>query len=318
MSGFFHVLGIVLPVFLIVCIGCQLRHMNWLTRESDESLLKISVNLLLPCLAFAKISDNPALLQPDNVWLPPLVGFASVGLGLGVGWLARGLATRQSEGAGPTFALSIGVYNFGFVPIPLVESLFGEATVGVLFVFNIGTLMAMWSIGVMLLHGDPRTAWRQVFNFPLMAIVVALLVNATGTSASIPAVVNDVITLLGQCAIPVTMLLIGAMMKDYFQQCEFRSAWRICWLGCTLRLGLLPALFLLVAATLPCTVELKQVLAVEAAMPSAIFPILMARLYGGHPVVATQVAITTSLVSLVTIPLWLRLGTALLELELQP
>ena len=151
MAEFLKVLSAVLPVFLIALLGFQLRRMDWLTKAADDSLLKVSVNVLLPCLAFSKISGNPELLKPENVWLPPVIGFFTIGLGMAVGWLVRMFATGNTDARGRTFAISIGVFNFGFVPIPLVDSLFGESAVGVLFVFNVGTLLAMWSLGVMLL-----------------------------------------------------------------------------------------------------------------------------------------------------------------------
>ena len=170
MTEFVKVLSAVVPVFLIALLGFQLRRMDWLTKAADDSLLKVSVNVLLPCLAFSKISNNPELLKPENVWLPPVAGFLLIGLGMAVGWLARKFATGSTGAKGRTFAISIGVFNFGFVPIPLVGSLFGESAVGVLFVFNVGTLLAMWSLGVMLLHGDPRTAMRKAINLSLIHI----------------------------------------------------------------------------------------------------------------------------------------------------
>ena len=54
---------------------------------------------------------------------------------------------------------------------------------------------------------------------------------------------------------------------------------------------------------------------VMAAMPSGTFPIVMARHYGGDQAVALRVAISTSLVSLVTIPLWITAGTRFLGLQ---
>ena len=75
MAEFLKVLSAVLPVFLIALLGFQLRRMDWLTKAADDSLLKVSVNVLLPCLAFSNISNNPELLKPENVWLPPVVGF---------------------------------------------------------------------------------------------------------------------------------------------------------------------------------------------------------------------------------------------------
>ncbi len=43
-------------------------------------------------------------------------------------------------------------------------------------------------------------------------------------------------------------------------------------------------------------------------MPAAVFPIVMARHYQGDPATAMRVVISTSVVGLATIPLWIRLG----------
>jgi hypothetical protein len=50
------------------------------------------------------------------------------------------------------------------------------------------------------------------------------------------------------------------------------------------------------------------VIVLEAAMPAAVFPIVMARHYGGDAATALRVVFSTSLVSLLTIPLWIRFG----------
>ena len=142
-----------------------------------------------------------------------------------------------------------------------------------------------------------------------------LIINASGLYLYIPEVVIKSIDMLGRCAIPMSILLMGAMMKDYLAQCEFRSAFRVCWTSIILRLGLLPALMIITANWLPFSVELKQVVLIQASMPAAMFPILISRMYGGSPVIATQIAIATTLFSLITIPLWLRFGISFLDLK---
>ncbi len=67
-------------------------------------------------------------------------------------------------------------------------------------------------------------------------------------------------------------------------------------------------LFLLAAKFLPASVELKRVMVLEAAMPAAVFPIVMARHYQGDPATAMRVVLGTSVVSLATIPLWIKFG----------
>ena len=50
-------------------------------------------------------------------------------------------------------------------------------------------------------------------------------------------------------------------------------------------------------------VELKRVLVIQGAMPSAVFNIMIARHYGGHAPTAVQCVLATTVVSLVTTPL---------------
>ncbi len=77
-----------------------------------------------------------------------------------------------------------------------------------------------------------------------------------------------------------------------------------------LRLGLLPVLMLLVAKYLPCSIELKRVILVQAAMPTAMTSVIIARLYGGHPRTAVQILLGTTALGLFVIPLWLKAGLA--------
>ena len=85
---------------------------------------------------------------------------------------------------------------------------------------------------------------------------------------------------------------------------------RVSFAAALMRLLVLPACLLLVARYLPCSVEFRRVLVIQAAMPAAVIPVIMARFYGGHPRTAVQIVLTTTAVGIVTIPLWLRFGMA--------
>ena len=109
---------------------------------------------------------------------------------------------------------------------------------------------------------------------------------------------------------PLALILTGATFADMISEVNPRTDWKIAAGACALRLGLLPLTFLALAKWLPCSIELKHVLIVQAAMPAAMMPVLIARHYGGEPRIALQVVLSTALVSLFTIPFWIRLGLA--------
>jgi malate permease and related proteins len=303
------VFSAVIPVFGIAVVGLVIRKLDWLTEEADQSLLRININLLLPCLILDAALGNPALSRMSNLLLAPAVGFGTVALGMLIAFAARRLHGLRDAREARTFAVSIGIYNYGYVPLPLALLLFDKETVGVLFVHNVGVEIALWTLGVMLLTGAGiGRNWRQIVNAPLVAIVLAVLLNAAGWHEFIPGAVRTAIHWLGQCAIPMALILIGAIVADHLHEFHSRSGWRVIGTAVLLRIGVLPILFLLLARHLPASIELQRVIVLEAAMPAAVFPIVMVRHYGGDPATALRVVIGTSVVALITIPLWIRFG----------
>jgi predicted permease len=308
-NEFSVVLAAVLPVLLIAVAGVAMRKLDWLTTEADHSLLRVTINLLVPAFVFDKVLNNPALHRTENLFLPPLVGFGTVALGIGAAWLALRLAGLKPDATGRTFAFSAGLYNYGYVPLPLAMSLFDRETVGVLIVHNLGTEIAFWLLGTLVFaHAPNEPLWRKIFTPPLAAIVLTLTLNFTGGAAFVPEFVKTTAHMLGVCAIPMGLVLIGAMIADHLGEFHSEQGWRVMATSCLLRLGLIPVLFLALAKFLPCSVELKRVILLQAAMPSAVFAILAARHFGGDGPTALRVVIATSAVSFVTIPLWIRAG----------
>jgi malate permease and related proteins len=310
-SDFQTVLNAVLPIFAIAAIGALIRQINWLSSEADASLLRVTVNLLVPCLIFDSILGNRAFETRSNIFLPPLIGFLTVAMGIPLAMMLQRFAGLKDDRARRTYLFSTAMYNYGYVPFPLALSLFDRETAAVLFVHNVGVEVAMWGFGLVLLTGASlRESWRKMLNPPLLMIIATLALNFTIGKEHVPQFIVTTAHMLGQCAIPFGVLLLGAILADHAH--EFREArgGRLAITSSLLRLGILPVLFLLIAKHLPASVELKRVIVLEAAMPAAVFPVVMARHYGGDPATALRVVLATSLIGLATIPLWIRAGMA--------
>lgn len=316
MKQFFVLLNAVLPVLGVVVAGFGVRRAGWLAAGADVSLMRVVVNLLAPCLIADTILGNPAFGRVDNMLLPPVLGFLTTAAGFGVGWFTRRWMSGDLDGrVGRTYALSVGICNYGYLPLPLAQLLFTTGTVGVLFVLNIGVELAMWLIGLALVSGRSwREGWRHLVNPPVLAIVGTLALNAAVPRSAVPSALLGGAHLLGQCAIPLGLMLIGATLSDLLPELAGRGGWRLVAGACLIRLGALPVLILLLGRYLPLSIELREVLLLHAAMPAAVFPIVMARHYGGDGGTALRVVIGTSLASVVTMPLWLRAGAAFLGL----
>ncbi len=302
------VLAAVLPVFCLAAIGAGLRKVEWLTEEADASLMRVVVNVLTPALILDKVLGNTALRRPENLFLPPILGFVGVLLGVWIAWLVRRHAAPGADVIQRTFASATGIQNYGYVPLPLILELFPGDTAGVLFVHNLGVDVALWTVCLIALgHGGARE-WRKLLNPPLLSIVAALGLNALGANDWLPVFGRRTAHMLGECCFPLALILIGATMADSLRELRQGLGVRLSVWTCALRLALIPALLLLIAHFVPASRELKQVLVVEAAMPAAVFPIMLARHYGGDPATAIRIVLATSMVGFITIPFWLRIG----------
>jgi predicted permease len=294
----------------------------------------LTVDLLMPCLIFDRVLRTDAFADPQNLWLPPLLGFGLVALGvlfgLGIILLPRVLSGMETWKQQRTFAGSLGIYNYGFIPIPLVMALWpdDDRTLGVLFVQNLGAEIAVWTIVLAAFIGKiDGKSLRHVINGPSLAIVASVLLNLLGNSRWIPVAFHEhivpcfdflllAIHLLGAASIPLSILLIGAVFAEHFHREEIKgrlpTTLKIaCW-SILIRLVLLPVIFISLAVWLPCTMEIKRVLVIHGAMGSAIFPMVLAKHYGGDPKTAFDTILSNSLFSILTLPIWVAIGLSLL------
>jgi len=308
------ILASVVPVFAAVAGGAFMRWMGWLNREADESLLRLGINLLFPAFILGSIIDSEALNRKDVLIIAPVTAFLLVTGGITLArWVGRWIRLNDEDSR--SFGFAAGMFNYGFIAIPLAFSVFGKDTVGILFVFNLGVEMAMWSVGVRTLTGGaPQPgAWKKMFSPPVLAIILGVVINQLGGGEWVPAPLMRSCEFLGAAAIPIALIITGAVLADVTSRETLKKGLHVVVAAVGLRNVLFPALFLLVAAWLAQPVELQNVLITQSAMPAAMAPLMLARFYRINPVPAMLVVVATSLASVITIPLWITVGRWLLQ-----
>lgn len=311
MPSYFQLLLLILPVFAIIAIGVVLRRAHWIEGAAESSLIRLVINLCMPCLIFESVAGNPAMHTTSNVVLPPLVGFGTSAIGIALAYrFAKLIGLTVGTGL-RTFAVSAGLTNYGYLPLPIMASLFGADSCGVLLVHNMGVDAAIWTVGVLTLSGAPwRDGWRRLVSPIMIALVVSVTINLAGAGAMLPRGFMDIVHAFAVCAIPLGVLMTGVNLANHLGEPRALFTPRISIGAMVLRLGLLPLLFLALARWLPCSVELKRVILVQGAMPAAVIPIILAQHYGGRPLVAVQIVLGTTALAVLLTPLWLSAGLA--------
>jgi len=312
-SNFLNISTTVFGVFLVMAAGAFARYMKWLTSEADRSLAGFITNALLPSFFFHRIMTDTKLSSSITAWTPSLYGFALTAFGFGVSlgmvWgFGRWFGLKESSER-RTFSLCTGIANYGYIPFPLAEAFYPDCIVTLL-VHNVGVDIALWSVGLFIISGQGiKQSWRRIlFSPPLVSVAIALTIRQLGGQSMIPTPVLHMSEQLGRCSIPLGLILSGAIVYDYAGRVKFADAWRPLTLAILVRVVLLPIAFLAIAKYGQLSRDLQEVLLLQAAMPTATFPLVMTRLYNQSVETAWTVIVGTSLLGIVTIPIWMVFG----------
>jgi predicted permease len=324
MQEYLKILGSVVPLFLLMAVGAVVRRRGILNTQADRTLLDLSVHLLQPCLILDHLIANTALRQGGNLWWSPLLGFLVTAGCIGVAALAGGWWGFPTTAQRRTFAFVAGIYNYGYIPVPLIATLYGANALGVLFLFNLGTETAFWTVGFASMQGHRLFSdWRRTLTTPVRAVLLGVTINLASAwlgvhldAAALDAafwgwpveVILATIHLVGLCSIPLALLLIGATMADFWGMFRATNGSGVMALAVAVRNLICPFGFVLLAWLLPVSTELKETLVVQAAMPAGVFTLVLSRHHGGDVPVALQIIFATSAAAIVTLPLWIHFG----------
>ncbi len=312
MDDLLPIVSRVTGVFLVMGIGALARKLNWLSREADGSLANLTANVLLPAFFLDRVLEGSKFDSLLVAWVAPAIGFLTTALGLLLACALARAAGRffscESDGKQRAFALGVGIANYGYIPLPLAQHFYPAAEID-LILHNVGVDLALWTVGIWVIAGGKEwSIKRALLSPPVVAIGIAIALKQSGFGSRVPDPVLQMTHSLAQCAIPLGLLLSGAIIVDFIRQAQWRTSLPTLLVAITYRQLLMPVLMLGTAMYLPLTTTVQQVVVLQAAMPTAIFPIVLVRLYGRDTTTALRVIVGTGLVGIITIPLWLYAG----------
>jgi hypothetical protein len=300
------VVASVLPVYLLIVTGALLRWTGIVRKEHDEGVMRVVYTVMLPCFMLDKILGS-AVLKSGVVVLSAIgLGFGLLLVGIAIGAVVGRLIGLERGTGMRTFALASGCQNFGFTAAPVVEIIWSTGALALLFVHNIGVELAMWSVGVMIMSGESGIRWRKLVNGPVIAVLGGLLLVALGWDSHCVGPARKAMSMIGVGAFPLAILITGCTIMDLVV--AEKPTLKIILGSSLVRLLLAPLAFLTAAKYLPIATELRQVLVVQAAMPAAMTPIMLARMYDGRPAIAVQIVVFTTALSLLSLPWIITLG----------
>ncbi len=288
---------LLLPDFLLIACGFLLCRYTALNQPVWEAAERLVYYLLFPVLLFNSIVKTP--LQPVQT-----LGLAAAGVGVMLCGIALAFSLKRWPGVDARLHASGAQIAFRFnsyIVLALAERLGGAqgvAWVALLMALCVplANVAAVWSLAR---HGG-HDYLREIARNPLIiAIVAGLLANAAGVR--FPEAIATTLQRIGVAALPIGLLAVGAGLRMGGLKRGPGLAVGLL----AIRHAVLPAIGLGLALVLALSPEQRHIVVLFAAMPTASSAYVLATRMGGDgPYVAGLVTVST-LLGMVSIPLWL-------------
>jgi len=286
-------------LFLLVAAGMILRKLGILPDSAKQVLTDLVIDLILPCNIISSflIEFNMDILK----------GFAAILLiatliQFGCLIIANTFYNKEPDRRKKVLQYGTVCSNAGFMGNPIAEGVYGAEGLMYASIFLVPQRIVMWSAGVSYFTESPdrKTVVKKVLTHPcIVAVYIGLFFMIT--QISMPVFLENTIRNVGGCTTAVSMILIGTILAEV----KAGSIFDIGIMKYTLiRLFFIPFLVFICCRLFPVRPIISGVSVLLTGMPAGSTTAILAAKYDGDYIFATKCVVVTTLLSLVTIPLW--------------
>ena len=287
-----------LMMFLLVAIGFFIRKKGIVNTEGRMNMIDLCLYITLPfnvLHSFLRKWDWNLFIACGVILLLS-IGFNAISV-----FFSTILYKKQEINRQKSLKYGTIISNSGFLGNPMVEGIYGSEGLLYAALFMLPVRIVMWTIGIaVFLKGRKEKLWKNVLTHPcIVAIYVGVIVMVCGIQ--FPTFVEKTIVGISGCNTPLSMMLIGMMLAEVKPKglidktMVFYTA---------IRLLVIPAVVFAITAFLPLDGMLRGITVIMAGMPAPITTALLSAKYGGDEKYATGMVFLSTILSLITLPLW--------------
>ena len=292
---------IIVSIIVMILIGVLSKKIGLLKEDNVETLNNLVINIFLPCLIFNALYTADVSLIPSLSILTVYMLITSLIVGILTYLLLNVL--RWDKKRIWTIVTVVVLGNTGFLGYPITLGIFGNEGMLRAVFCDISTsivFVILSFILILIFDGSFKVALKRILVFvPLWSIVLGILFNIF--NIPITSVGSTVIDYLAGATIPLIMISLGVSLKfeglkNYFTEVSLASI---------IKLIVYPMIALVVLSLLHITGFEHTIGFIEATMSSAMLGLVISITYKLNWELASDCIFTSTLFSLVTIPIFL-------------
>lgn len=285
----------------MMLIGAWLKKRGIIDDNGKKCLTDLCVNMVIPCNIFKSclIEFNMGIFKSCAMLL-----LSAVLLQLLCLTLNRFIFNRYPSQQKKVLQYCTIVPMSGFLGNPIAEGIYDELGVLYTSIFLIPMRVVMWSVGTTYFVADAQVDKKKVLKnvatHPcLVAIYLGLFFMVT--QIQLPSVITETVRYIGSCNSALTMFIVGTILADVKLTTIFNKDTLS---FSVFRLAILPAVALGLGRLLGLDSVSLGVSVLMTGMPAGATAAIFAARYKSDAPFATKCVVMTTLVSMLTLPLW--------------
>lgn len=286
-------------MFSMIAAGVILKRIGIIGEEGQKNLTDLVIYLILPCniiKSFMVEFSAGILVTFTGVLL------ISIFIQLGCTLLGQVLYNKIEVPQKKCLQYATICSNAGFLGNPVAEGVFGVAGLTLASIYLIPQRIVMWSAGISVFTESPdkKTLVKKVLTHPCIIACAAGIILMV-TQFKLPSFLSASIQALSNCNTALSMMVIGMILADIHVKQMFN---RKVFYYTLIRLVFIPLIVYIPCRFLHLEPIVTGVCVLLAAMPAGATTSILASKYNGDAAFATNLVIFSTLVSLLTTPLW--------------
>lgn len=288
-------------LFAMMLIGAWLKKRGIIDDNGKRCLTDLCVNIVIPCNIFKSclIEFNMGIFKSCSLLLLSAIILQALCLTLN-----KFIFNRYEPQQKKVLQYCTIVPMSGFLGNPIAEGIYDELGVLYTSIFLIPMRIVMWSVGTTYFVADAKIEKKKVIKNVLthpclVAIYLGLICMVT--QVHLPSVITSTVKYIASCNSALTMFIVGTILADVKLSTIFNRDTAI---FSVFRLAILPAAAYGLGLLLGLDSVSHGVSVLMTGMPAGATAAIFAARYDSDAPFATKCVVMTTLVSMLTLPLW--------------
>jgi len=295
---------------IIIGISFIATKLKWFSDNVRDGLSRVIIKVTAPLLIFTSIAG----LEADQTLFTEALTIAVISFVIITSLIGIGkLYTKNSSLDEKTTGVQVALMTFGnvvFIAFPIFQSLYGAKGIFYAAFYHLINDMFLWTVGVKLIDYKSNLSKKQiilnVINNNTVAIFLGLI--CLTYKVKFPPIIYNPIVGLGQTTVYLSLLFIGTTMASVNVRETYKKL--SIFIVVLVKMIIVPiavALILFKVFSFGLSTMAMSVIVLQVAMPAMTIVAIIANELGVNYKYAAETVFVTTLISLFTLPLMLKI-----------